>query len=336
MAGNEEEPSDATIDVPVGNLDRGRLEHDRCGVVRYDEHAGRGLVRHRESGAVGPGRRRRRGRRGVGRWRRSGIRRRRFGGGRRLCRVRCQRPFLHPRRWRRHGVLRLPWIHVRWSDGSRHERREPDRVLRRVREYPVLPIRGARPRRRDLRRHEPSHVRVAEAEDRHARLDGGERQHRRQLRLLQQHRGWSRIHDWQGRVLHRHRRLRCRRRLLQRAKAGRRPPRSTGGHRDASSKAIDGLIYYNDLYISTGQNQGATTLIDSLGSFSADVATAAAETDGIFNGCQDSMADAFYLSAAAQHVDTNAACRGRSRSASCTTRSSISATTTTPTERPER
>jgi hypothetical protein len=74
------------------------------------------------------------------------------------------------------------------------------------------------------------------------------------------------------------------------------------GHRDATGKAIDGLIYYNDQFVATGQNQGDTTLIDKLGSFVADVATAAAETDGIFRACQDSVADAFDLAPAAQHV----------------------------------
>jgi hypothetical protein len=74
------------------------------------------------------------------------------------------------------------------------------------------------------------------------------------------------------------------------------------GHRDSTGTATDGLIYYNDQYIITGANQGATALIDKFGNFTADVATAAAESDGIFRGCQDAMADADYLAAAAVHA----------------------------------
>ena len=74
------------------------------------------------------------------------------------------------------------------------------------------------------------------------------------------------------------------------------------GHRDSTGKATDGLIYYNDAYVASGMNQGETKLIDSLGSFVADVATAAGESDGIFRKCQDAMADAFYLAASAQHA----------------------------------
>jgi hypothetical protein len=72
------------------------------------------------------------------------------------------------------------------------------------------------------------------------------------------------------------------------------------GHRDAKGNAIDGLIYYNDQYIATGNNQADTSKIDSLGSFKTDVATAAA--DSVFRDCQDSLADADYLALAAQHV----------------------------------
>ena len=75
------------------------------------------------------------------------------------------------------------------------------------------------------------------------------------------------------------------------------------GHKDASGKSIDGLIYYNDAFINSNYtNQAETTKIDSLGDFVTDVATAAAEPDGIFNGCQDAMADALYLSPAARHM----------------------------------
>ena len=73
------------------------------------------------------------------------------------------------------------------------------------------------------------------------------------------------------------------------------------GHRDSTGKALDGLIYYNDIYATSGNNQAATAKIDSLGNFPADVKTAAGEADGIFRGCQDSLGDSQYLAAAAQH-----------------------------------
>lgn len=75
------------------------------------------------------------------------------------------------------------------------------------------------------------------------------------------------------------------------------------GHVDASGKAKDGLVYYNDAFLATGENQAETKLIDSLGPFAKDVVTAAGEADGIFRGCQDAMADALYLSTAVQHAD---------------------------------
>ncbi len=74
-------------------------------------------------------------------------------------------------------------------------------------------------------------------------------------------------------------------------------------------KYWSGLVYYNDLYVSSGNNQGDTTKIDALGNFVKDVAEAAAEapaagqTENAFQICQDSLADADYLSAAAAHVD---------------------------------
>jgi hypothetical protein len=71
------------------------------------------------------------------------------------------------------------------------------------------------------------------------------------------------------------------------------------GHRDASGKAIDGMIYYNELFFTTGQNQGETTLIDSLGNFPADVATAG--TDPMLQKCEDDVASAYYMAAAVQH-----------------------------------
>jgi hypothetical protein len=75
------------------------------------------------------------------------------------------------------------------------------------------------------------------------------------------------------------------------------------GHRNASGKAIDGLIYYNDLYWGTYTNQGTTDLIDQLGDFPGDVAAAAAEADGAFRKCQDEVGDALYLSQALIHMD---------------------------------
>lgn len=69
------------------------------------------------------------------------------------------------------------------------------------------------------------------------------------------------------------------------------------------------LVYYNNLYVSTGDNQGDTSKIDAIGDFSSDVAAAAAEapdagqTENAFQICQDSLADADYLSAAAAHLN---------------------------------
>ena len=70
------------------------------------------------------------------------------------------------------------------------------------------------------------------------------------------------------------------------------------GHRDASGKPLDGMIYYNDLFFSTGENQGDTKLIDSLGNFISDVA--AAGSDPLFQKCEDDVASAYYMAAAVQ------------------------------------
>jgi hypothetical protein len=73
-------------------------------------------------------------------------------------------------------------------------------------------------------------------------------------------------------------------------------------------KYWSGLVYYNDQLISTGQNQAGTSKIDALGNFANDVAAAAAEApasgqmENAFQICQDSLADADYLSAAAAHM----------------------------------
>ena len=74
------------------------------------------------------------------------------------------------------------------------------------------------------------------------------------------------------------------------------------GHRDAAGKAVDGMIYYNDLFFSTGENQGDTKLIDSLGNFIADVAAAGA--DPAFQKCEDDVASAYYMAAAVQRGAT--------------------------------
>ena len=74
------------------------------------------------------------------------------------------------------------------------------------------------------------------------------------------------------------------------------------GHRDATGKAVDGLIYYNDLFYSTGMNQGDTSLIDSFGNFKADIKAAAADADGIFDKCEDAIAGALYMSTAISHA----------------------------------
>src|SRR5262249_49785533 len=68
------------------------------------------------------------------------------------------------------------------------------------------------------------------------------------------------------------------------------------------------LEYYNNQYISTNNNQGDTAKIDAIGNFVSDVAAAAAEApptgqqENAFQICQDSLADALYLSAAAGHM----------------------------------
>lgn len=68
------------------------------------------------------------------------------------------------------------------------------------------------------------------------------------------------------------------------------------------------LVYYNNQYVTTGNNQGDTSMIDAIGMFKNDVAAAAMEapkagqTENAFQICQDSLADADYLSAAADHA----------------------------------
>lgn len=60
------------------------------------------------------------------------------------------------------------------------------------------------------------------------------------------------------------------------------------------------LTYYADQYITANTNQGDTSKLDALGTFCADIATAA--SDPIFTGCQDAMANADYMSPAATHA----------------------------------
>jgi hypothetical protein len=81
------------------------------------------------------------------------------------------------------------------------------------------------------------------------------------------------------------------------------------GTRDSSGRALNGLIYYNDVFNATGANQCDTSLIDSLGMctpkggmncFQQDMLTAAADPKYI--ACADSLTNSFYLSPAAQHA----------------------------------
>jgi hypothetical protein len=81
------------------------------------------------------------------------------------------------------------------------------------------------------------------------------------------------------------------------------------GHRNSAGQAIDGLIYYNDIYNATGMNQAETSQIDVLGTctptstmscFQLDVAMAGA--DPAFVTCAKSIAQAFDLAPAAQHA----------------------------------
>jgi hypothetical protein len=76
------------------------------------------------------------------------------------------------------------------------------------------------------------------------------------------------------------------------------------GHRDMSGKALDGLLYYQDAFLSTMMNQGETKLIDSLAagsSFAKDCATAAA--DPLYRRCQDDLAASLYMAAAFKHAE---------------------------------
>ena len=60
------------------------------------------------------------------------------------------------------------------------------------------------------------------------------------------------------------------------------------------------LTYYADQYLTTQSNQSKTTMIDAIGKFPADVATAA--KDPLFTACQDAVASSEYVAPAADHL----------------------------------
>jgi hypothetical protein len=68
------------------------------------------------------------------------------------------------------------------------------------------------------------------------------------------------------------------------------------------SKYWNALVSINTQFLTTQMNQGSTTALDAVGKFCTDVATAAAETDRIFDTCQDTLANADYLSTALEHM----------------------------------
>jgi hypothetical protein len=68
------------------------------------------------------------------------------------------------------------------------------------------------------------------------------------------------------------------------------------------SKYWNALVSINNQFHSTMLNQGDTSALDALGSFCPDVATAAGESDGIFDRCQDTLGNADYLSSALVHM----------------------------------
>jgi hypothetical protein len=68
------------------------------------------------------------------------------------------------------------------------------------------------------------------------------------------------------------------------------------------SKYWPALVQINDAFWSTGMNQGGTAALDAIGKFCTDVKTAAAETDGTFDKCQDDVGDADYMAAGFAHA----------------------------------
>ncbi len=68
------------------------------------------------------------------------------------------------------------------------------------------------------------------------------------------------------------------------------------------SKYWNALVQINDAYWSTGTNQGNTGPLDAVGDFCTDLQTAAADTDGIFDGCQDDVGDADYMAPGFAHA----------------------------------
>jgi chitosanase len=78
------------------------------------------------------------------------------------------------------------------------------------------------------------------------------------------------------------------------------------------AKYWSGLVSINNTFFTSGTNVGATTAIDSLGTWPNSNPNApnwtggdwsSAATDPVFNACQDTMADAFYLSMALDHAN---------------------------------
>jgi hypothetical protein len=68
------------------------------------------------------------------------------------------------------------------------------------------------------------------------------------------------------------------------------------------SKYWNALVGINDTYVSTGANQGSTATLDALGNFCGDLATATADSDGVFVQCQVDVGDALYRGAALAHA----------------------------------
>jgi chitosanase len=68
------------------------------------------------------------------------------------------------------------------------------------------------------------------------------------------------------------------------------------------SKYWNALVQINNAYWTTGTNQGSTAPLDAVGKFCTDLKTASAETDGIFDKCQDDVGDADYMAAGFAHA----------------------------------
>jgi hypothetical protein len=68
------------------------------------------------------------------------------------------------------------------------------------------------------------------------------------------------------------------------------------------SKYWKALLDLEIKYVTTGMNQNDMTGIDAVGNFCKDIATAAAEPDHIFTGCQDDVGDGLNMSSAITHA----------------------------------